>query len=142
MDYGTIEALQDRHPHGGSCAQHAPLVLSFLGSHFVDGNAGVTPATRLVDLLDENLGARNAGAEEARFPRSPEAYLEAWSGPVAASPSPRPAEGPRCATWRQGQERRRLRWAITYVFSLPPGSPSRSAGSGIERISTPRPWSA
>ncbi len=82
MDYETIEALQDRHPAWRLLrAQHAPLVLSFLGSHFVDGNAGATPAPRLVDLLDEHLGARNTGAEEVRFPRTPEAYLEAWSGP-------------------------------------------------------------
>ncbi len=82
MDYGTIEALQDRHPAWRLLrAQHAPLVLSFLGSHFVDGNAGATPAPRLVDLLDEHLGALNAGAGETRFPRTPEAYLEAWSGP-------------------------------------------------------------
>ncbi|MEX2290455.1 MAG: DUF3375 domain-containing protein [Mycobacteriales bacterium] len=82
MDHETIEALRDRHPAWRLLrAQHAALVLSFLGRHFVDGNQGATPAIRLVEALEEHLDALNAGTHEPRFPRTPEAYLEAWSGP-------------------------------------------------------------
>jgi flagellar motility protein MotE (MotC chaperone) len=82
MDFETIEALQDRHPAWRLLrAQHAPLVLSFLGRHFVDGGAGATPASTLAEALDDHLDALDAGAQEARFPRTPDAYLEAWSGP-------------------------------------------------------------
>jgi flagellar motility protein MotE (MotC chaperone) len=81
VDHQTIEALRDRH-HAWRLlrAQHAPLVLSFLGAHFVEGNAGATPAARLVDALDEHLEALNAGHDEPRFPRPPEEYLESWAG--------------------------------------------------------------
>ena len=82
MDFETIEVLQERHPAWRLLrAQHAPLVLSFLGRHFVDGGAGATPASRLIEALDEHLDAVDAGAQEPRFPRTPQAYLEAWSGP-------------------------------------------------------------
>lgn len=82
MDFETIEVLQERHPAWRLLrAQHAPLVLSFLGRHFVDGGAGATPASRLTEALDEHLDAVDAGAQESRFPRTPQAYLEAWSGP-------------------------------------------------------------
>ena len=58
VDHDTIETLRDRHPAWRLLrAQHAPLVLSFLGSHFVDGNHGATPETQLVDALDDHLHA-------------------------------------------------------------------------------------
>ncbi|HWH28072.1 MAG TPA: DUF3375 domain-containing protein [Mycobacteriales bacterium] len=80
MDHSTVEALRDKHPAWRLLRAHtAPLVLSFLGAHFVEGNAGATPATRLVDALDEHLEGLNAGAEEPRYPRSPEEYLDSWS---------------------------------------------------------------
>lgn len=82
VDYEAIETMRDRHPAWRLLhAQHAPLVLSFLGEHFVEGNHGATPATRLAEALEEHLDALNAGADEPRFPRTPDAYLEAWSGP-------------------------------------------------------------
>lgn len=81
MDHDTIEALRDRHPAWRLLrAQHAALVLSFLGDVFVERNRGATPATVLVDALDQHLAALNAGADEPPYPRAPEAYLEAWSG--------------------------------------------------------------
>ena len=57
------------------------MVLSFLGRHFVEDNHGATPAARLVELLDDHLDALDAGAEEQRFLRTPEAYLEEWAAP-------------------------------------------------------------
>ena len=82
MDFETIAVLQERHPAWRLLrAQHAPLVLSFLGRHFVEGGHGATSASTLADLLDEHLEALAAGAEQARFPRTPQTYLEAWAGP-------------------------------------------------------------
>lgn len=84
MDHEALVALQDRHPAWRLLrAQHAPLVLSFLAGHFVEGNVGATPATQLVEALDERLDVLNAGNPERPFPRAPEDYLEAWSGPDA-----------------------------------------------------------
>lgn len=80
MDHEQIEALRDRHPAWRLLrAQHASLVLSFLGSHFVQGNAGATAAARLVDELDDHLHALNAGADEPPFPRPPQEYLDSWA---------------------------------------------------------------
>lgn len=80
MDHDAIEALRDRHPAWRLLrAQHASLVLSFLGSHFVEGNAGATAAARLADALDDHLDAVNAGAEDPPFPRSGQEYLDGWA---------------------------------------------------------------
>lgn len=82
MDFEAIEVLQERHPAWRLLrAHHAPLVLSFLGRHFVEGGAGATPASRLVEALDEHLDAVDDRAQEPRFPRTPQTYLEAWSQP-------------------------------------------------------------
>ena len=84
MRYEAIETLRERHPAWRLLrAQNASLILSFLGGHFVDGNQGSTSATRLADLLDDHLHALRAGAEEDRFPRPPEDYLESWAAPEA-----------------------------------------------------------
>ena len=80
MDHDTLEALRDRHPAWRLLrAQHAPMVLSFLGRHFVEDNNGATPAARLAELLDEHLESLDDGVDEPRFPRTPDAYLEEWS---------------------------------------------------------------
>lgn len=80
MEHETIEALRDKNPAWRLLrAQHASLVLSFLGQHFVEGNSGATPAARLVDTLGEHLDALNAGAAEPPYPRAPEEYLDGWA---------------------------------------------------------------
>ncbi|MBA3742307.1 DUF3375 domain-containing protein [Sporichthya sp.] len=84
MDFDTIEALRDRHPAWRALrAQNAPLILSFLGGHFVLDNQGATPAGRLADALDDHLHALNTAAGDVRFPRPPLEYLDAWSAPEA-----------------------------------------------------------
>lgn len=80
MDHDTIDALRERNPAWRLLrAQHAPLILSFLGSHFVEDNAGATPAGALAEVLDDHLHALNSG--EVRYPRAPLEYLDAWAAP-------------------------------------------------------------
>jgi hypothetical protein len=80
VDFEAIETLRERHPAWRLLrAQNATLILSFLGSRFVEGNHGATEAARLVEALDEHLYLLNTNAEEHRFPRSPQEYLDAWS---------------------------------------------------------------
>ena len=86
MDFETIEALRERSAAWRLLrAQNASLVLSFLGGHFVEHNHGATSASRLAELLDQHLESLAATdeADGGRFPRTPEAYLEGWSGPDA-----------------------------------------------------------
>lgn len=81
MDLAAIESLRERHPAWRLLrAGHAPLVLAFLSTFFVEDNRGATPASRLVAALDDELYLHNgANPEEARFPRAPEAYLDDWA---------------------------------------------------------------
>ncbi|GAB3768710.1 DUF3375 domain-containing protein [Microlunatus parietis] len=82
MEFETIEALRDRHPAWRLLrADTAPLILGFLGSHFVEGNQGATPAVRLISALDDYLYGINAASTQPRFPRSPQDYLDTWSQP-------------------------------------------------------------
>ena len=51
MDHDTLEALRDRHPAWRLLrAQHAPMVLSFLGRHFVEDNNGDAAITRNLSI--------------------------------------------------------------------------------------------
>lgn len=80
MDHDTIDALRDRNPAWKLLrAQHAPLILSFLGAHFVEANAGATAAGPLAEALEDHLHALNAG--EVRYPRPALDYLDAWAAP-------------------------------------------------------------
>ncbi|MFZ5846553.1 MAG: DUF3375 domain-containing protein [Actinomycetota bacterium] len=86
MDHDTIEALREQHPAWRLLrAGNAPLVLSFLGRHFVEENNGATAASALVSQLDEELYAldpgrgRADGSGERRYPKSPQEYLDDWS---------------------------------------------------------------
>lgn len=82
MEFEAIETLRDRHPAWRLLrADNAALILGFLGSHFVEGNRGSTPANELISGLDDYLYEINATAAEPRFPRPPQDYLEAWSQP-------------------------------------------------------------
>lgn len=67
-------------------ADTAPLVLSFLGTLFVEDNVRAIAETELVARLDDHLyavdgrAARAAGAEP-RYPRTPQAYVDHWAHP-------------------------------------------------------------
>ncbi|MCO7275480.1 DUF3375 domain-containing protein [Cellulosimicrobium cellulans] len=67
-------------------ADTAPLVLSFLGTLFVEDNVRAIPESELVARLDDHLwavdgrSARASGAEP-RYPRPPQAYVDHWAHP-------------------------------------------------------------
>jgi flagellar motility protein MotE (MotC chaperone) len=81
VDIDTIELLRERSPAWRLLrANHAPLVLSFLGAWFVDGNRGPTPASELAAALEDHLHVVNEGrAEEQRFSQGATGYLETWA---------------------------------------------------------------
>jgi hypothetical protein len=62
-------------------ADHAPLVLSFLGRVFVDENVRSISSAELISRLDDVLYALNAQAGEDVFLKSARAYLDDWSSP-------------------------------------------------------------
>ncbi|WP_424786504.1 DUF3375 domain-containing protein [Pseudactinotalea sp. Z1739] len=82
MDYDEISSLRERHPAWRLLRRdHAPLVLAFLGGHFVEDNNGATSASVLAGALEDELFTLNAATpDESRFPRPAEDYLEDWAG--------------------------------------------------------------
>jgi len=81
VELDDISQLREQHPAWRLLrAGSAPLVLSFLGGFFIEENRGATPASRLIDALDDQLYAireRDPGA----YPREPAEYLEDWAAP-------------------------------------------------------------
>lgn len=82
MDVAMIETLQVKHPAWRLLrANNAPLILSFLGAHFVDANLGATPAGQIVSALDEHLFALRHSSAEAQYANDASSYLDSWSAP-------------------------------------------------------------
>lgn len=82
MDYEEIASLRRQSAAWALLsADHAPLILSFLGRTFVDQNSGQQAATTLADQLDEDLYALNERLGEGMFPRAAGAYLDDWASP-------------------------------------------------------------
>ncbi|ORW10108.1 DUF3375 domain-containing protein [Mycobacterium kyorinense] len=89
MEYEAIDALRERHPAWRLLrAGNATLILSFLGKFFVEGNRGACSASEVAAALDDHLYALNdeepSENGQARFPKSPRAYLEDWAATDAA----------------------------------------------------------
>jgi hypothetical protein len=85
MHYDEIDQLRTHHAAWSLLrSPHAPLVLSFLGRVFVDGNSGGQPAGMLAGQLDDELYALNSRLGEYTFPRSAAAYLDEWAAPDKA----------------------------------------------------------
>ncbi|QTX04959.1 DUF3375 domain-containing protein [Agromyces archimandritae] len=81
MDLHELERLRERHPAWRLVRmRNAPLVLSFLGAHFIEANRGATPASELVAELDDVLYAVRR-SEPNRYPSTPGEYLDEWSAP-------------------------------------------------------------
>jgi hypothetical protein len=84
MNYDEIAYLQAKHASWALLrSTHAPLLLSFLGRVFTDGNVGANglPAGELVDLLDDELYGLNERLGEGTYPRAAGAYLDEWAAP-------------------------------------------------------------
>ena len=80
MDYDDIDTLRRMDPAWRLLrAEHAPLLLSFLGRVFVDENVRGIAASELVDLLDDELYALNERLGEGTFPRTAKDYLDEWA---------------------------------------------------------------
>lgn len=84
MDIDELSALR-RHSAAWRLlrADHAPLVLAFLGRVFVEENIRSISQTDLAGRLDDELYAINQVAEENAsprpFPKAPKAYLDDWA---------------------------------------------------------------
>lgn len=87
MDVTSIELLRDKHPAWRLLrAHHAPLVVGFLGVHFVEETRGATSSIDLAAALDELLISLNASddpvaRDDPPYPRRAADYLEAWAAP-------------------------------------------------------------
>jgi len=84
VDYDDIERLrQDSAAWRLLRADHAALILSFLGRVFVDENVRSILFASLAERLEETLYGLNGQLGEDTFPRSAKAYLDDWSAPSA-----------------------------------------------------------
>lgn len=82
MEFDDIDALRRGHPAWRLLrADNAPLIVSFLGRVFVEGNARSVPMAELTARLDDCLFALNERLGEGFFPKTAKAYLDDWSGP-------------------------------------------------------------
>lgn len=82
MDRDRIEALRRSHPAWRLLrADHAPLVLGFLGQVFIEDNVRSLPLRDLEARLDDLLFEANQS--EVVYPRSAKDYLADWSAPEA-----------------------------------------------------------
>lgn len=84
VEFEQVESIRRGHPAWRLLrADHAALILSFLGTVFIEGNARTVPAAELTGRLDDHLYALNERLGAGTFPRSAKAYLDDWSGPEA-----------------------------------------------------------
>lgn len=86
MELDEIRMLADTSPAWRLLrARNAPLVLAFLGRHFVEDNAGARSQSELVEALDELLHVVNARLPEGEgYAAAPVTYLDDWSAPDSA----------------------------------------------------------
>ncbi|MDY0067345.1 MAG: DUF3375 domain-containing protein [Steroidobacteraceae bacterium] len=84
MDHDTLDRLRQSHPAWRLlCAEHAPLVLSFLVLSFVQPNRRSAPAPELTAHLDAYLDQLRESYPD-RYPRRARDYLEDWCAPGRA----------------------------------------------------------
>ena len=84
MELDELDRLHERHPAWRLLrARNAPLVMSFLGTYFIEANRGAAPAGQLVSALDDFLYGIHR-VEPDRYPADPATYLEDWAAPESA----------------------------------------------------------
>ena len=83
MEFDELDALRRHHPAWRLLrADHAPLLLSFLGQVFVTENVRSISATALAARLDDTLYELNERLGEGTYPRPARAYLDEWAAPA------------------------------------------------------------
>jgi hypothetical protein len=84
MDFDEIGSLRKHSPAWRLLrADNAPLMLSFFGKVFVDGNVRSISGPDLVSRLDDELYALNEQLGDGTFPRPAKGYLDDWAAPEA-----------------------------------------------------------
>ena len=80
MDYTTLELLRQNHPAWRLlCANHAPLVASFLHRVFIAPNVRNLSQADLVEALDDELFALREQLGAEAFPGTASGYLNDWA---------------------------------------------------------------
>jgi len=80
MDYETLDLLRGRHPAWRLlCAQHAPLIASFLQRAFIDGNVRYITQADLTEALEDYLFALRERYGQDSFKSSAISYLNDWA---------------------------------------------------------------
>lgn len=82
MDFDSLDWLRRNSPAWRLLrADHAALVLSFLGRVFVEENVRSISAPELTTRLEDELFALNERFGEGAYPRTAKAYLDEWAQP-------------------------------------------------------------
>ena len=80
LDYNTLDLLRQNHPAWRLlCAQHAPLVASFLQRVFIEPNVRHMSQADLVEALEDELFALRQQRGGETFPASAQSYLNDWA---------------------------------------------------------------
>lgn len=80
MQHDDVEALRRRHPAWRLLrADNASLILSFLGTVFVEENTRTITASALAYRLDDEIYALRQRLGESAYPKAAKAYLDDWS---------------------------------------------------------------
>src|SRR5690554_1440706 len=80
MDYETLDILRSRHPAWRLlCAQHAPLIASFLHRAYIEGNVRYITQADLTEALEDNLFALREVHGQDSFKSSAITYLNDWA---------------------------------------------------------------
>lgn len=80
LTYDALSELRERHAAWRLLrAQHAPLVLAFLGRVFVEDNTRTLAMSDLVSALDDELYALRQVRGDDALPQTPTAYLTDWT---------------------------------------------------------------
>jgi hypothetical protein len=84
LDFDDVVALRSHNAAWRLLrADHAPLILSFLGRIFIEENVRSISATELVGRLDDELFALNERLGQGTYPKPAKAYLDDWASPEA-----------------------------------------------------------
>ena len=79
-DFATLENLRKNHPAWRLlCAQHAPIIISFLHRVFVAPNRRTIAQADLVVALEDELFALREEYGSSAFPETAIAYLNSWA---------------------------------------------------------------